>query len=397
MVLGTTGSLQARNHADLQSGGFPGSGQGGISGELGCLEGVGANGRIAVADVSDTSKSRIVRQAAPLRVRQRRGETPMPSIFHYTNSAGLLGILQSRCLFATDYRYLNDLSEGTMIRDHICAIFEAEIGEIAPKLVESGLLDKLLYEHHGAGVHRQQAEGTYKAIVRALDKTSPIFVLSFCRHTEANTEQHGLLSQWRAYAGSGFAIEFDDLKLDRLLKAEYLAYGYPIMKSGDVRYRGYEEMLDPDVYRGVAGELIRTGFEPTRRGDVTEITGRKELDDVMFKFAATAFFLKHHGFAEEQEYRIIGGSVRKDKIRKGAKVKEKEILFRQRDGLIVPYIELFKKSKHPLPIKSIIVGPHPFQEKQATAVLMALQSTPFSKAEVKLSKIPLKGRVLGFE
>jgi hypothetical protein len=40
----------------------------------------------------------------------------MASVFHYTDGAGLLGILSSKSLFATDYRYLNDVSEGSMIR-----------------------------------------------------------------------------------------------------------------------------------------------------------------------------------------------------------------------------------------------------------------------------------------
>jgi hypothetical protein len=48
---------------------------------------------------------------------------------------------------------------------------------------------------------------------------------------------------------------------------------------------------------------------------------------------------------------------------------------RSRGGLIVPYIEFFKEST--LPIKSIIVGPHPFQEKQRNSIRLLLDSTPF--------------------
>jgi hypothetical protein len=61
--------------------------------------------------------------------------------------------------------------------------------------------------------------------------------------------------------------------------------------------------------------------------------------------------------------------------------------FRSRGGLIVPYIEFFKEST--LPIKSIIVGPHPFQEKQRDSIRLLLDSTPFSRADVRLSNIPL--------
>src|SRR5579859_4672858 len=39
----------------------------------------------------------------------------MSSIFHYTDTAGAVGILISKSLFASDIRYLNDSSEGALI------------------------------------------------------------------------------------------------------------------------------------------------------------------------------------------------------------------------------------------------------------------------------------------
>ena len=62
----------------------------------------------------------------------------MSAIFHYTDSNGLLGILSSNSLFATHYKYLNDLTEGAAIRDLILPIIEDEIAEITPKLVVRG-------------------------------------------------------------------------------------------------------------------------------------------------------------------------------------------------------------------------------------------------------------------
>src|SRR5262245_41210025 len=106
----------------------------------------------------------------------------MPSVFHYTDSAGLLGILKSKSLFATHYRYRNDISEGSLIRDLIVPVFEAEIADIIPKLREIGQL-KGFYESVGESGHRLQAEGYYKSLVNSLDATTSPFVLSFCRHT----------------------------------------------------------------------------------------------------------------------------------------------------------------------------------------------------------------------
>jgi hypothetical protein len=54
----------------------------------------------------------------------------MSSVFHYTDSAGLLGILKSKSLYATDYRYLNDVSEGSMIRDLIVPLFVQDISSL---------------------------------------------------------------------------------------------------------------------------------------------------------------------------------------------------------------------------------------------------------------------------
>ena len=45
-------------------------------------------------------------------------EAPLPAaVYHYTDAAGLQGILDSGVLWATDYRYLNDSSELRYIFD----------------------------------------------------------------------------------------------------------------------------------------------------------------------------------------------------------------------------------------------------------------------------------------
>src|ERR1700688_4931664 len=129
----------------------------------------------------------------------------MSSVFHYTDVTGLLGILSSETLFATDYRYLNDLTEGSAIRELLMLILEKEVAEIIPKLAERGLLAGF-YEGYGEHGHRLQAEAMYRSLIRVIDLVSPFFVLSFCKHDPQTQEfKHGLLSQWRGYAESGGA------------------------------------------------------------------------------------------------------------------------------------------------------------------------------------------------
>src|SRR5262245_22197740 len=173
----------------------------------------------------------------------------MPSIFHYTNVAGLLGILASRTLFATDYRYLNDSTEGSAIKELILPVFEAEVAEVLPKLRAKGLLNGF-YEFHGVRGHQLQADGMYRSIVKVVHSVSPLFVVSFCRHDEGSQiSKDGLLSQWRGYGvAGGFAIELDETRLDDLLRAETRKFAYAGGKSDDVRYDKYEEVFDAKVY-----------------------------------------------------------------------------------------------------------------------------------------------------
>src|SRR5438876_8292740 len=111
----------------------------------------------------------------------------MASIFHYTDAAGLSGILSSKMLFVSDYRFLNDSTELGVIRDLLLPVLEAEIADIIPKLIEKKLM-KGFYEFHGVSGHRLQAEGFFKTLLRLVNDISPLFVLSFCRHHEGSKE-----------------------------------------------------------------------------------------------------------------------------------------------------------------------------------------------------------------
>lgn len=314
----------------------------------------------------------------------------MSSVFHYTDSAGLLGILSSETLFATDYRYLNDTAEKGIIRDLLMPILETEVAEITPKLVQKGWLNKKFYEQHGLSAHAVEAASMYRSIMTGTDNVTPLFVLSFCRHEEeSDAFTHGLLSQWRGYAGSGgFAIEFDEHLLDELLKAEGDAYA-ALLKSDDVRYDEYESLFDKSLYKGVAGELTRIIFEEAGV-DVSEVTGRKNIDEIIPSIIYTAPFLKHWGFSEEKEYRIIASCVRRTQKSEADTRRVKAIQTRVRNSLIVPYIELFDTLELGPAAKSIIVGPHPDQDKQAEAVRLALETEYWEEVPIRLSAIPYR-------
>jgi hypothetical protein len=314
----------------------------------------------------------------------------MTSVFHYTDTGGLLGIVSSETLFATDYRFLNDSSEMGMIRRHIMPIFEAEIAAIAQKLLSAGFLNNDRYEEMGGAFSQIEAENQYRAFVRAVDNVSPFFVLSFCRHGEQKYEyQHGLLSQWRGYADNGgFAIEFDEQKLDLFALNEQKRFAYAGFKSDDVEYHEHDKIFIGKDFEGVAGSMILGIFKSVGK-NVESITGHKNLDEAVMKFAQTAPFLKHESFHEEAEYRLVFVCMRKNKIPKSERRGAKNISFRQKSGLLIPYIALFEQDKMLSAIRSVIVGPHPFQDKQEEAVKMLFEKENLS-IPVRKSEIPYR-------
>ena len=124
----------------------------------------------------------------------------MSRLYHYTSVNGLRGILDSGNIWATHLGFLNDLSEGKAARE----------------------------------------DEAYRARLEEIDKRSPLFIASFCRHQESHQQKHGLLSQWRGYAGEGggYCVVFDEDALDGLVEAERrISPGLTIVKK-DIIYTG---------------------------------------------------------------------------------------------------------------------------------------------------------------
>ena len=109
----------------------------------------------------------------------------MTTLYHYTNAAGLKGILESKSFWATDHRFLNDTSEfqlGFKLISEAISQREAKIKERSLDAWE--MVQNLQVQAQHNGMHA--------------------FVASF-------TTNGDLLSQWRGYnGGRGFAIGIDN-------------------------------------------------------------------------------------------------------------------------------------------------------------------------------------------
>jgi hypothetical protein len=105
---------------------------------------------------------------------------------------------------------------------------------------------------------------------------------------------------------------------------------------------------------------------------------------------------KHCGFSEENEVRaVLLPTVFDQEYLELAKKDssttprpEKERKFRDKNGQLIPFIELFDTTDIELPIERIIVGPHKDKEARATALRVMVRNT---RIQITCSEIPFVG------
>ena len=324
----------------------------------------------------------------PARMNQSTPESR--SLFHYTTGDGLISIVKNQSLHATHSDFLNDPSECRLIKELLTPVFQKELAELIPKLIERRVLSEKLLEDMGRQVYATESENIFRCLVTATNNTSPFFISSFCLH-EPGSEQHehGLLSQWRAYARGGFAIELDELKLDELHRKEQQKHAYMAIMTNTVAYKKHKERADPKRFVGVAKAVMRE-VAADKNKDISDLTGKQELDDYWRPFVESAPFLKDGSFQEENEYRLVAVCFGPAVKETGADRPRKKIEFRSRsNNSVVPYVDLFAELPQQLPIKSVIVGPHSNQELQRHAVTLFTGRFGVD-APVRLSRIPFR-------
>lgn len=315
-------------------------------------------------------------------------------LYHYTNWDGLLGIWDSRSLWATHYKFLNDYTEIILFRDKLINLMSPHVEDVIRKLMEElpdfaqqvneyGGVAKLIQDEVGAVVDAQ-----YKAV------GEQIYIASFCgEHEDQNINQNGLLSQWRGYGkDGGFALVFNTEKLEELLVLEEEKYKYKTDFLCEVLYSDDEGKLKDRLsdYWDVLAQDVKLLFDSdSYTGEKREFTGKLQ-GAVPFVKCVTRY--KHYGFKEENEVRVVAlpAVFSQDFLDIIAATKEelrleKEIKFRNNGTNRIPYIELFKSIGRELPIEKIIVGPHIDKERRASTL-----KTMFRKTDIEIvcSDIP---------
>jgi len=278
------------------------------------------------------------------------------TLFHYTTAQGLLGILESSCLWASDLRFLNDAQEGLYAKQLLVDELER-------------MPNPVLQPDHRAYSHGQQAAESFDEYRRMLVeeiRTSAfgVFVACFCLSGD-------LLSQWRAYGTDhGYAVE---LSVEAI---EAAATGRPLLAATGLRRVQYGQ--------DAAQAMVARALDATADFNLNH-PGTKAWHKAV-ELTAMLATVKDPGFREENEWRLIGALIPDGGVSPKGSLLNSAIGFRATPIAIVPYIKL------PISIDAIVsvrVGPGRNGDVRQAGV-EALLSACGSDAKVVRSTVPLR-------
>jgi hypothetical protein len=305
---------------------------------------------------------------------------PRSTVWHYTNAAGLAGIIQENVLWASSTAFMNDHHElrtgANLFRD----LLERHQVTLDPKILE----------------HVQAMAGI------ALVDRYKMFVACAC--TGPNN-----LTMWRNYTGPevGFAVGLDSTKplfirrqkamteqmMDQMgvVPKEHKQEVFIRARENRWSFKWREAVYDPDNQVKLAwGRLLELESTADARSEGRETENTNLLAEIYNELQT----FKHHGFKDERELRIVCSiSFHADLA---------SVKYRPSRYGIVPYVELCQPagengdpSKNPepveeLPIVGIAVGPTPYPEEAAAGARELLRSVGRESIPVIPSKIPFR-------
>jgi len=314
-------------------------------------------------------------------------------LFHYTDMAGLFGIVSTGQLFASNVLFLNDRSE---------AFFARRVSEKAIRHIETGITNALGKQFiemlRKLVVSYQSPSDTEGGFALSMERRShDVYVVSLC-------EERDLLSQWRGYSGNGVghSIGLDIIKLERNLQSFELT---PIIYDSTLQ----AEIAEFIILKSLA-YLAKGDFDAFPVGQFSKenialnvaLWTLQNLDYIGLRF-------KDAGFKEENEWRLIDRMPRVHHGSTGLPFKTSPpvvhqdgsplVSFRVRGGQLVPFRKFMLRTVRDMkpgfqddanPISSVTVGPgNDFEKtKHAIEFLFAYYGMPLETHRILTSGIP---------
>jgi Protein of unknown function (DUF2971) len=266
-------------------------------------------------------------------------------LYHYTTAPGLLSMIKSGHLWATESRYMNDPREFLQGADVIL-----------------GVINRIAKRKNAPRALLEIRQNVQRHIDEKLLNVR-IFSVSFCTNGD-------LLSQWRGYgdAGGGYALGFEPRFL----------FGRPKAERPPLR------LLLRVIYNREHQERLVAGWG---RAVIAGAVSDKDPHFWRFFSEALASF-KNPAYAEEGEWRLV--QFGRAWFGRETTPWLYPVQFRERRGEVVPYadINLSQSKPYPgrLPISEIVYGPTLDPERSEKAIRLLMEGSGYAEGQVGLTR-----------
>lgn len=243
-------------------------------------------------------------------------DIPEETLYHYTTFKGLLGIVQSGVLWASDIRYMNDSAE----LKHTANLIRQEITQ---RIANGSSRATLLNQFIDWVTHR-------------ITNGHMLFAASF-------RSNGNLLSQWRGYSsiGKGVSLGFGAQHIRRCSLDQSFQIGKCV----------YDPDLQQDHIRQVVDAVENIADEHDIQPASTREDYHRVFEVIESDLLRIAAILKHPSFKEEEEWRVISPVITDHQ--------QSAVKFREGTSMLVPYLEFNLQCTYtdPLSLDHIFLGP----------------------------------------
>jgi hypothetical protein len=285
-------------------------------------------------------------------------EPPPQALFHYTNDAGLKGILESGALWLSDMLDLNDPSE---VRHG----FSLAVDALTAK-AEIGPPESKVFANHFRAFSEQGG----------IQAAAHYFVGSFSSDGDD-------LGQWRAYAdnGRGYALEFDG----KVLEDAYCnADGKPNPNNSTFHVT-YNDKRLAEIQRQIidlAFPLISLPRGRKLDSDILQAYMMELSVLVSLHTLRASLFFKHEAYRNEREFRFM-------QLHR-ADIVPPSVRLRARRSTLVKYRDFDWKSAAPAALTRIVIGPAADFDKAERFSKDCLNLFHSGKVNITRSTIPYR-------
>lgn len=269
----------------------------------------------------------------------------IPRLYHYTDLAGLNGIVSNNDLWLTHVRFCNDDEELTHGQKVVVQTLAAEKSKAIPA----------------------EQRAYLEQVEELVNKPVPdgVYICCFCA-------EDNLLSQWRGYAANGVGVSIE-LKHEEFEHVGGADCPHGLLRLWKVFYKEEDQ-------RHIVAKALEFAWVMQ-----THLSIEKRVQNAA---DAIQFFIptfKNRDFEKENEWRLIFTP------RPNAPVAPQ---FRTARNMLVPYYTLQKlgwQPTRPLPITGLCIGPSTLKQLNAQSAELLLRQRGYVNVPISISQTPFRG------